>query len=122
MAVLLSVLFRWGMPVLVVLAFLRFFPWWLVLVPVIPVWWSFIASVGEARKRARIIKRPNRGMSLEESAAEQQFLRADAVLIEADAGRAGAFEELAAARNAGVVRQRRRTQVERSGNWGGPPA
>jgi hypothetical protein len=39
-------------------------------------------------------------MSLEESAVEQRFLLTDAALIEADAARASALEELAAARDA----------------------
>jgi hypothetical protein len=96
---------------------------------VIPVWWSFNTGIGEARARARIIRRPNRGMSLEESAVEQRFLRADTVLIEADAACASALEELAAARDVGAAKaapprwlRRRRTQVERSEKQGRPPA
>lgn len=105
MSVLLSRLFRFGTPVLAVLVFLHVSSWWwLVLVPVIPVWWSFVSGIGEARARTRIIRRPNRGMCLEESAIEQRFLRADKAFIEAGATRDSALEELVAARHRGAAK------------------
>jgi hypothetical protein len=43
-------------------------------------------------------------MSLEESAIEQRFLRADTAFIEAGATRDSALEELAAARHRGAAK------------------
>lgn len=77
-------------------------PWWLIVVPVIPLWWSMVTTTHEAHQRARIIRRPSRSVSLDEAAAERRFHFADAALTQADIERAEALAELAQAR---AVRQ-----------------
>ncbi len=98
MHVFLSRFFRIGTPVLVVLVGFGYVPWWAILVPVLPVWCSFLAGVRDAHRVAGIIRRPRRGVSWEEHEAEQRFRRADAELVEADALRSEALADLATAR------------------------
>ncbi|HTB50823.1 MAG TPA: hypothetical protein VK701_07585 [Solirubrobacteraceae bacterium] len=108
MHVFLSRSFRFGTPVLAVLVGFGYAPWWAILVPVLPVWWSFLAGVREVHRAAGIIRRPRRGVSLEEHEAEQRFWRADARLVEADALLNEAVADLAAARRVGAREGRSR--------------
>lgn len=119
MTVALSRFFRFGVPVLVLLTVLGVSPWWLVVLPVIPVWCSFWFAIQRARGNRRIIQRPNcRGMGLEEAAAERRFLYAAARLQEAASQRSDALQALAAVRAAGRVERASRgvrfTGVRRS--------
>lgn len=95
---LLSGWFRYGTPVLLVLCFAGLAPWWAVLIPVVPVWWSFMATTHRAHVQARVIRRPARDVSLAEAAAERRYLSADAILLQAGEDRAEAIRELASAR------------------------
>ena len=104
MAVALSRFFRFGTPALALLSALAITPWWLVLLPVIPVWCSFCAGVQEAVENRRIIQRPgHRRMSVEERAAEQRFLYANAIYLDGSSRRNGALKALAAARAKGMA-------------------
>ena len=121
MVTALSRLFRYGTPALVAPAAIGQVSWWFVLVPVVPVWCSFITSMREAQRRARIIRRPNRPMRLDEAAAERRFLVADAEATTAAKARIAALCELAVARADGDARtdatnsrQRSRPFVERT--------
>lgn len=107
MVIPLSRFFRYGTPALVILCALGEVPWWLVVMPVIPMWWSAVMSTHEAHQRARFIRRPSRSTSLQEAAAERRFANADAVLIRANTDRAEALAELAQARAAGQREVRR---------------
>lgn len=123
---MLSRLFRFGAPLAVALCAVGLMPWWLIPIPVIPVWFSFVTSVHDANERARMIRRPRGRMSLDEAAAERGFLFADAKATEATAERVEAFQELARARAVGEreassARQQKRVRT-RIGGWGGPPA
>ncbi len=127
-SVVLSRLFRFGTPLLVALCAVGLVPWWLIVVPVAPVWFSFVTSVHGAYERARLVRRPRRSMTLAESGAERKFRFADAKAKEADAERIDAFRELIRARitgeqEAASVRKRaRRARGTRAGGWRGPPA
>jgi|GEM_PF-6207899 len=117
----LSRLFRFGTPALVVLCSTGQVPWWLILGPVLPVWCSFVTTTHDAHRRARIIRRPRRALSLGEAASERRVRFADAALNNATAERSAALYELAKARAKGDVeaqvpswRQRGRTLVERA--------
>lgn len=102
MTVALSRFFRFGTPLLVLLTALGVTPWWLVLLPVIPVWCSFWVGTQQARENRRTIRRPNhRDVGIEEATAERRFLYADATLQEAESRRADALQALAAARATG---------------------
>ncbi len=123
----LSRCFRFGLPLLVVLSALGIVPWWLVLIPVSPVWFSFVTSLHDANERARMIRRPRRRMSLDESVAERKFLFADTRATEAAAERIGALQELTRARTVGEkeaasLRKRSRACGARARGWDGPPA
>lgn len=97
----LSRFFRFGTPVLVVLCAAGQVSWWLVLVPVVPVWCSFVTSTYDAHRRARIIRYPRRPMTLDEAASERRFLLADVATAAAEKERVGALYALAAARDDG---------------------
>lgn len=99
---LLSRLFRFGTPVLVILCATRLVAWWIVLLPVFPVWWSFVTSAQAAHRRARIIRRPRRRVSLDEAASEVRFGSATAALDAAVLDRAAALSALAEARARGA--------------------
>jgi hypothetical protein len=127
-AVGLSRLFRYGTAALVVLAAFSVVSWWLALIPVVPVWCSFVMGTHEAYGRARIIQRPKRPMSLDEAASERRFLLARASWEAATADRKAALGELARARTQGEAqaqarrqRERARALVDRSRPPGGPP-
>lgn len=97
----LSRLFRFGTPPVAVLCAVGLAPWWVILIPVFPIWFSSVTTVHEANERARIIRRPTRCMSLDEAATERKFLFADAKATEAIAERIEALRELAEARTFG---------------------
>jgi hypothetical protein len=107
MVVPLMRFFRFGTPVLVMLSACGDVPWWLIILPVIPLWWSTVTTTHEAHQRRRIICRPNRGMSLDEAAAEQKFHLVYAAVVQADIARAEALAELAQARAVGQQEVRR---------------
>lgn len=128
-ATALSRFFRFGTPALVALCAAGVIPWWLALVPVFPVWFSFVASIHAAHVRVRIIREPRRAMGLDEAASERRFLFANAALDTATQERAAALSELAVARSKGDVAvasttlcQRGRLLVRRVGRWGEPPS
>lgn len=98
MVMLLSRFFRLGTPVLVILCTFGDVPWWLILTPVMPVWWSMVTTTHDAHRRAMIIRRPSRSMGLEEASAERKFHRIDSALVQAEINRAEALAELAHAR------------------------
>jgi hypothetical protein len=122
-AVALSRLFRFGTPALAALCAVGVAPWWLVLVPVIPVWISFITSTHDAHRRARIIRRPRRPIILDEAAIERRFLMANAALVTATAKRRAALVELARARALGDAQARdERVSPAHAPRWRGPPS
>jgi hypothetical protein len=71
-------------------------------VPVLPVWSSFMTTTHRGHERGRIVRRPNRKMSLDEAAVERRYLYADASLQQAVADRTEALHALAAARVVGT--------------------
>ncbi len=96
----LSRFFRYGTPIFVLLCLLRLIPWWLIVLPVLPLWWSMVTTTHEAHQRARIIRRPNRSMTLEEAALERRFLIANAAMLRACDERDKALTNLAESRAA----------------------
>jgi hypothetical protein len=98
--------FRIGTPALVALYLVGLVPWWSVLLPVFPMWWSAMTTAHEAHARARVIHRPERQRSLAENAAEQQYLFAVANLGAAAAVQTQALRELTAARAIAKAQQR----------------
>jgi hypothetical protein len=98
MASALSRFFRLGTPLAATLCAAGYVEWWLVLVPVIPVWWSFATGTRKAHERARIIRHPQREMSLAEAAAERRYRDANTALLDAAVDRNTAIRELATAR------------------------
>ena len=92
-----------GTPVLALATSWRVTPWWSVLVPVIPVWYSMLLGIEKVRAEANVIRRPKRGMALDEAAAERRFLYTNAAFRQAGAERSEALGALAAARGNGEV-------------------
>ncbi len=121
-ATAISRLFRCGTPVLVVVCAAGLLPWLLVLVPVVPIWLHFSLSTRDARRLARIVRRPDRAMSLDELAAERELLQFDAKFQSAEADRKAALLALARERLSAEAdaprsswRRQARTLAERTG-------
>jgi hypothetical protein len=109
----LSRLFRYGTPVLVILSATGHVQWWIVLVPIFPVWFSFVTTAHAAHKRARIIRRPRRQVGLDEAATEVRFRSANTALDAAAAERTTALRALAEARAEGDREARKRSWWQR---------
>jgi hypothetical protein len=101
MVEVLSLLFRYGTPALVILCATGQVPSWIVLVPIFPVWCSFVKSTHAAERRARTIRRPKRQVGLAEAATEVRLRSATAALDAAAAERMAALRALAEARAKG---------------------
>jgi hypothetical protein len=113
---LLSLLFRYATPVLAILCATGRAAWWIVLVPIFPVWWSFVTSTHAAHTRARTIRRPKRQVGIDEATSEVRFHSATAALDAAVRERTMALLALAEARAIGA-REAQHTSRWRPGWW-----
>lgn len=94
-AQLLSYVFMVGAPAMIAAGIVGLAPWWLIAVPLLPVWWSFISGTIAAHNRRRMIRRPTRALTLDEQAAELSYKAADAAFLSARDVRAEALCDLA---------------------------
>lgn len=88
--------FLLGTPAAALVVVDRLAPWWIALLPVIPVWYAVLAGTLHAYRDATQTRPPG-PITLEQAAAERQVLRARSALDRAQAAHVTAIDELRAA-------------------------